>query len=447
MLRRAAGRTVLGALLLLRMSCVGQPVVTIAAMGDSITEGKIKGDKSQSWPAQLDATLGEEVLVMNFGKSGRTVQSTPEAYTLSSQWTKALSSGADVGVLMLGTNDAKDDVWIDRESFSSAYGPIIKKANETFTVVCLAVPTPQIEAGKSWLNPSIINNVLPQLVAALAEEFRLPLINPRPFFAVDGSWNGTGGWNVSLFRDIVHPTPFGLGLIARAVQNVVVDIVEALADAKKITTLPTTAPTANPTSLVPTTAQPTFTPSVQPTHTPATVRPTLEPTIAPMTPQKTLNPTNTQSTPVPTFAPTMAWPSTHRPTPAFTVEDKFAPAPETTAPASIARSSSSTKSNGGLSSLASSTLEVIFGSSVVIFLIGIASHCYRRLAAQAPTKMASCASHNSAALQKDETSATSACPTAKCPSPPSSPTPGSPLLREGAELVTFDHVGDGNPHY
>lgn len=51
---------------------VAASVVTIAAMGDSITAGKDDtGDQSQSWPAQLDAMLGDSVSVRNFGRSGR----------------------------------------------------------------------------------------------------------------------------------------------------------------------------------------------------------------------------------------------------------------------------------------------------------------------------------------------------------------------------------------
>lgn len=238
---------------------VSSAKISVAAMGDSITEGKdpSTGSKDQSWPAQLDRLLGDEVWVRNFGKSGRTVQATKDAYTATKFWTSALQSDADVGIIALGTNDAKDEFWVGEEAFLEAYRDIIATATATFDIVCLAVPIPQLREGWHWSNTSIINEILPALVESLAKEYELPLIDPRGAFVARHNTTTQFGQddylNASLYRDVVHPTELGYSAIAKAVQEVLVRILlddDGDDDGNRLspTPHPTIVPTATPTS-------------------------------------------------------------------------------------------------------------------------------------------------------------------------------------------------------
>lgn len=87
----------------------------IACVGDSITEGIGASDKTKtSYPARLQALLGEGYEVGNFGHGGTTVTS----YQKFSEYTDSLAFAPDVVLAFLGTNDCinmteegKVDAW------------------------------------------------------------------------------------------------------------------------------------------------------------------------------------------------------------------------------------------------------------------------------------------------------------------------------------------------
>ena len=83
----------------------------IVAVGDSITEGYCSSDnKKMAWPAQLMDMLwdNDKYEVINLGLGGRTMMKKGDLpYWNEPFYQKALTSEADVVVLMLGTNDSK----------------------------------------------------------------------------------------------------------------------------------------------------------------------------------------------------------------------------------------------------------------------------------------------------------------------------------------------------
>lgn len=82
--------------------------IRLACVGDSITQGDgLAAD--DSYPSQLQALLGEEWKVGNFGVSGRTLlKKGDHPYWTESAYQKALEFEPDVVIIMLGTNDTKE---------------------------------------------------------------------------------------------------------------------------------------------------------------------------------------------------------------------------------------------------------------------------------------------------------------------------------------------------
>ena len=85
----------------------------IACVGDSITWGTfVWNRKRNSYPAQLQAMLGERFIVRNFGVMGHTLQSAGDyPYRISKAFKSSSAFEPDVVLLMLGTNDSKPPNW------------------------------------------------------------------------------------------------------------------------------------------------------------------------------------------------------------------------------------------------------------------------------------------------------------------------------------------------
>ena len=92
-------------------------VTRIICVGDSITQGVGTTDDSKySYPALLQAELGHEYDVMNYGRSGATMCNSAiddyvtRSYTATSDYADVIASAstADMVIIMLGTNDARN---------------------------------------------------------------------------------------------------------------------------------------------------------------------------------------------------------------------------------------------------------------------------------------------------------------------------------------------------
>ena len=94
--------------------------IHIACVGDSITYGAgvLGHRRSQSYPAYLQENLGEKYQVLNYGLSGRTLMDEGDVpYRSEKLYQKSLDAKADIYLLMLGTNDAKDYQW-DEDAYA-----------------------------------------------------------------------------------------------------------------------------------------------------------------------------------------------------------------------------------------------------------------------------------------------------------------------------------------
>lgn len=197
-------------------SALAREEVVVSCMGDSITAGSTASSPLATWPALLEAEI-ENVVVKNFGKSGKTVMDTEDAYVKTKFYASALKSNADINIIALGTNDAKDEHW-DEPNFVESYAELVNVSLANYEDTVLLVPIPQLEDGWYWTN-QVINTRLPQLVRDVAEDFGeyAPTV-----VDVSAAFNQSSLY----YADIIHPNDLGYALIAHAVADAVRELVE-----------------------------------------------------------------------------------------------------------------------------------------------------------------------------------------------------------------------------
>ena len=201
--------------------------VRVACLGDSITKGghgsdEDDDDHADSYPEFLGALLGDGYDVRNYGSSGKTAadygtdESNP--YRETSNWDDALDDGFDIAVVMLGTNDAKEDNW-DRDTFVAQYGALLAETKARAAALVALLPVPYVpgdefSASSKWGDdPSVMNEALP---AATLDAFEEDGAAPD---VVVSLWDAFGGDDpdLSLYDDAIHPNQKGYERIAATV--------------------------------------------------------------------------------------------------------------------------------------------------------------------------------------------------------------------------------------
>ena len=100
----------------------------VACVGNSITYGlKLENRETECYPARLQALLGKEYVVGNFGKSGATLlRRGHKPYVAQQEYRDALAFAADVVVIHLGINDTDPRNWPNyRDDFIEDYHALI----------------------------------------------------------------------------------------------------------------------------------------------------------------------------------------------------------------------------------------------------------------------------------------------------------------------------------
>lgn len=95
---------------------IREGVKHIACIGDSITWGAgviiPDMDFESTYPVFLEAELGEDYQVLNYGMSGKTLlKEGDNPYTEAKFYDISHEAGADIYIIMLGTNDSKPYNW------------------------------------------------------------------------------------------------------------------------------------------------------------------------------------------------------------------------------------------------------------------------------------------------------------------------------------------------
>ena len=188
-----------------------QNITRVACLGDSITYGYgIEKRETNSYPAQLDAMLGDGWFVGNFGKNGATVLKKGHApYWRTPQYKAALRFKPDIVVIKLGTNDSRpENIGRYKADFVSDYMALIRSFQELNSkprvLICYSAPI--YEEHKGMTDAVVKNEIIP-LVAEVAKKTGVTVIDLYTELSN----------KKKQFPDGVHPNAEGAGIIAKAV--------------------------------------------------------------------------------------------------------------------------------------------------------------------------------------------------------------------------------------
>lgn len=184
-------------------AAAGEPaaVVTVACVGDSITEGN-------SYVVPFQRLLGNGYEVVNCGKGGTTAQHRGDfPYWNTEQFTRAKDCKPRIVTIMLGTNDTKPQNWHKAEEFVKDLNEMVvvfqQLPSQPLVVVCL--PPPVYREGFDIRGGVLKDEVIPA-VRALAKAKAIPLLDINTALAN----------HPECFFDGVHPNGDGAEMIAKA---------------------------------------------------------------------------------------------------------------------------------------------------------------------------------------------------------------------------------------
>jgi lysophospholipase L1-like esterase len=184
-----------------------KPII-VACVGDSITAG-VGTEKGRSYPAQLQAMLGADWKVNNFGNSGSTLLNHGDKpYQKQGSFKQALASNPDVVVIKLGTNDTKPQNWKFKDEFITDYmnliGQFTALPSKPRIFICRPAPVPG--KGNFGINEAGVQEEIPLLDKIAAEE-KATVIDIHASLAD----------HPEFLPDRVHPNTKGATLMAKAV--------------------------------------------------------------------------------------------------------------------------------------------------------------------------------------------------------------------------------------
>lgn len=200
--------------------------IKVACIGNSITRGACIDMASQfSYPAQMQKILGDGFYVRNFGMSGyNMINSTHLPYMKSGAWTMALGFNPDIVVIKLGTNDARADVWVDREKeFEQDTQRMIDslRALPSHPRIILCTPIP-IKSHKLVSDTTLVEDLIPRLLK-VAKKNKVEVLDLHSLYTDMSTY----------FVDGLHPNVHGAKIIATHVANAILAPVKESAPKKK----------------------------------------------------------------------------------------------------------------------------------------------------------------------------------------------------------------------
>ncbi|MDE6474419.1 MAG: hypothetical protein K2L70_04905, partial [Clostridia bacterium] len=192
--------------------------IRVACVGDSITYGCMVGNwRKNNYPTLLGNLLGENYCVNNFGYTNRTaIKSADYPLVNEKVYRQSLDFEPNVVVLLLGTNDSKENNW-DKSVFLVDYAEIIKSylSLKSSPKVYAIVPTPVFELGNKVLyklRKDVIEDEVCPCVRYVAETTGVECIDILNKYFADKK---------ELFADGVHPNAKGSRIFAEKIAEII----------------------------------------------------------------------------------------------------------------------------------------------------------------------------------------------------------------------------------
>lgn len=196
----------------------------IACIGDSITFGAgVGGKTNQTWEYFLNEILGDKYQVLNYGISGRTLQKEGDyPYIADKFYKESLHSGAEIFLLLLGTNDAKPYNWNAKryeqelDSFCWEYSALPNRPKLILMTPpqCFADP----KTGKVGfdIDADTVDRYITEIIKNLAAKRNYQLIDLHKLTQDHEDW----------FADGVHPNVLGNQMIAKHIADQLCQILD-----------------------------------------------------------------------------------------------------------------------------------------------------------------------------------------------------------------------------
>lgn len=176
--------------------------VKIACVGDSLTYGMGVEDREENcYPMVLQNLLGtDSYTIGNFGVNGATLQKEGnQPYWEEKRYEQSVSFEPDIVVLMLGTNDTKEENWKGSEAFRKDYEALIEEYEklDTKPMVILLTPPVLYQSGEIITDvrassDSIVSEEA-QVILEIGNEKELSVINLYELTGNHPEWYNTDG--------------------------------------------------------------------------------------------------------------------------------------------------------------------------------------------------------------------------------------------------------------
>ena len=199
---------------LVKMDAFAQKtVIKVACIGNSITYGaNIPNRNKNSYPAQLQAYLGSDYEVRNYGISGCTLLSKGDyPYVKTRAFADSHTFQPDIVLIKLGTNDTKPQNWQYKDDFIGDYQRLIDsyKSLPSHPRIILLTPVRCFLTDDSSISAERIAASVRPMIEEIAWKNKLEILN---LFNLLGDQ-----WESHLLPDRLHPSSIGAGKMARQI--------------------------------------------------------------------------------------------------------------------------------------------------------------------------------------------------------------------------------------
>ncbi|MBO4366577.1 MAG: hypothetical protein J5843_02850 [Clostridia bacterium] len=190
---------------------MSEKVFTVTCFGDSITEGigACPMDR-MSYPAQLQRLLGDGYRVLNMGASGLTLQREGDyPYYKDPRYEAAFASEPDAVLLMIGTNDSKNNNW-DPDRYEAALRAEIERfqALPSRPLVLLSSCCAAF-SDIDTISNEVIGGEMMRIQRKTAKAYKTRFVDVTTVTGSHPEW----------FCDGIHPSNEGYGKLAEIFRN------------------------------------------------------------------------------------------------------------------------------------------------------------------------------------------------------------------------------------
>lgn len=183
--------------------------VRVACVGDSITYGAaVDKRETNCYPAVLGRLLGPAYEVRNYGVSGATMlRKGDKPYWKEKAFQQAGDFGANIIVIMLGTNDTKPQNWKFKDEFEADARAFVNhfRTLPTKPKVFLALPVAVLKSNFGISEEAVVSQI--PVLGRVAKEEGAHVVDLHAAVAT---------WDLFVM-DGVHPNVYGAKKIAQTV--------------------------------------------------------------------------------------------------------------------------------------------------------------------------------------------------------------------------------------